>query len=57
MVELYFEKELSDIVFEAESLEEWKSLAEELGISDRISQRDQKPYTVSLHEQQNEDCL
>jgi hypothetical protein len=36
MVELYFEKELSDIVFEAESLEEWKSLAEELGISGQI---------------------
>lgn len=36
MVEIYFEKELSDIVFEAESLEEWKSIAEELGIDGQI---------------------
>lgn len=36
MVEIYFEKELSDIVFEPQSLDEWKSITEELGIKGQI---------------------
>lgn len=31
-VELYFEKELSDVVFDVDSLDEWKSLVKELGV-------------------------
>lgn len=36
MVEIYFEKELSDIVFEAETLAEWKAINEELGLQGQI---------------------
>ena len=31
MVELFFNKELSEVAFEVEALQEWKSIAEELG--------------------------
>lgn len=35
MVENYFNTELSDIVFDANSLEEWKSIVDELGLSNQ----------------------
>jgi len=35
-VEIYFEKELSDITFEVEALQEWKQIAEELGMSEQL---------------------
>lgn len=36
MVEIYFEKELSDIVFESDVLEEWKNINEELGLKGQV---------------------
>lgn len=37
MVENYFNQELSDITFEVEALDEWKSIAEELGMENQLS--------------------
>lgn len=37
MVELFFNKELSDVAFEVEALDEWKSIAEELGFEAQLS--------------------
>lgn len=36
-VELYFDKELSDITFEVEALDEWKAVAAELGMEKQLS--------------------
>lgn len=36
MVELMFNKELSDITFDVEALDEWKQLAEELGMTKQL---------------------
>jgi hypothetical protein len=37
IVELYFDKELSDITFESDKLEEWKKINEELGLTNQLS--------------------
>jgi hypothetical protein len=37
MVESFFNKELSDVAFEVEALDEWKSLATELGFEAQLS--------------------
>lgn len=37
MVELFFNKELSDVAFEVEALQEWKSIAEELGFEAQLT--------------------
>lgn len=37
MVELFFNKELADVAFEVEALDEWKSIAEELGFEAQLS--------------------
>lgn len=36
-VELYFDKELSDITFDGDSLDEWKELSKELGMEKQLS--------------------
>lgn len=36
-VELYFDKELSDITFDTDSLDEWKEIAEGLGMTEQLS--------------------
>ena len=36
-VELYFDKELSDITFDSDSLDEWKQLVSELGMDEQLS--------------------
>lgn len=36
MVEKYFNTELSDIVFEAASLDEWKDIVDELGLTEQV---------------------
>ena len=45
MVENYFQQELSDIVFEVESLEEWKQLKDELGLigQEKVSKGKESP--------------
>lgn len=37
MVEQFFNKELADISFEVEALEEWKSIASELGLENQLN--------------------
>lgn len=37
MVELFFNKELADVAFEVEALDEWKSIAQELGFEAQLS--------------------
>lgn len=36
MVEIYFNKELSDITFEVDALKEWKQIAENLGLENQL---------------------
>ena len=53
-VEIYFEKELSDITFEVEALEEWKAIAQQLGMTEQLELTKGKdtpvPYPyINLH--------
>jgi len=36
-VELYFDKELSDITFEVDSIDEWKNICSEIGLENQLS--------------------